>query len=120
MGLLSKLFGKREQPQMTASPEHSVIVHFAYGSTDLGPLFALEGELEAAISKAGAGLYDGNEIAVDGSDGRLFMYGPDADRLFEVVKPILESSSFMQGASAALRYGPHQTDARETEVTIGG
>ena len=78
--------------------EHAVIVHFSYGSTDFSRLFALEDELIEAIEKADAGEFDGNEVAADGSDGYLYMYGPDADKLFETVKPIVEFHDFMRGA----------------------
>lgn len=98
--------------------EHAVIVHFQYGSTDLDPLFALEEELEQAIESNEVGEFDGNEVATDGSDGYLYMYGPDADALFAIVKPILESSSFMKGAIARLRYGPPEDGIREVQVTI--
>ncbi len=99
MGFFSKLFGSRSGPAAKAA-EHAVIVSFAYGgSTDLQPLFVLEEKLESGIAAARVGEYDGNEIAVDGSDGTLYMYGPDADKLFEVVRPILENSSFMRGAA---------------------
>ena len=40
---------------MDKAPEHAVIVHFNYGSTDLGPLFALEDKLEQAIAAEGSG-----------------------------------------------------------------
>lgn len=52
------------------------------------------------------------------SDGTLFMYGPDADKLFAVVRPILEACSFMQGASVTLRYGPQVDGVRESTVRI--
>lgn len=100
------------------SPEQAVIVRFDYGSTDLGPLFKLEKELETAISAEAVGEYDGNEIAADGSDGILFMYGPDADRLFEVVEPILKSAQFMDGATVMKRYGPPEDGVREATVVI--
>lgn len=99
-------------------PEHAVIVHFNYGSTDLDPLFALEDKLEQAISAAGVGEFDGNEVAADGSDGYLYMYGPDADKLFDVVKPALEASSFMKGATVTKRYGPPEDGTRESVVEI--
>jgi len=102
----------------TPKIEHAVVVHFAYGSRDLTRLFALEKKLEAAIAKAGVGEYDGNEVAVDGSDGYLYMYGPDADRLFEVVKPILQSTPFMHGATAKKRYGPPSDGVKESVVVI--
>ena len=101
----------------TAS-DHAVIVRFNYGSTDLSRLFELEGKLEAAIIAAKAGEYDGNEVAVDGSDGILYMYGLDADRLFQVVEPILKVTPFMNGAKVTVRYGPPADGVREKEVTI--
>jgi len=105
-------------PAVPASMEQAVIVHFSYGSTDLQRLFDLESRLEAAISQAGAGEYDGNELAVDGSDGYIYMYGPSADRLFEVVKPILDSTAFMSGAKAKKRYGPPREGVKEVILVI--
>lgn len=101
-----------------ASPEQAVIVHFSYGSTDLHPLFNLEDRLEKAIIAARVGEFDGDEVAADGSDGSLYMYGPDADRLFETVKPILQSTHFMRGAKVVVRYGPPKDGTREVIVTI--
>ena len=98
--------------------EQAVTVHFRYGSTDLSRLFALEDRLEDAIRISNAGEYDGHEIRIDGHDGILFMYGPDADRLLEVVLPVLKTADFMEGAEITRRYGPAQTGAREMTTTI--
>ena len=120
MGFLDKLFGKRDKEKRPAElPEHAVIVHFQYGSTDLSRLFALEEQLQEAIGAAAVGEFDGNEVAVDGSDGFLYMYGPDADALFEAVRPVLEGAAFMRGARVMLRYGPPQDGVREVEVELG-
>jgi hypothetical protein len=78
----------------------------------------LEHKLARTIKRTGVGEYDGDEIAVDLSDVVLYMYGPDADRLFSAIRPDLESTSFAQGAVATLRYGPPQEGVRETNVTI--
>ena len=96
----------------------AVIVHFSYGSRDLSKLFQLEDKLDKAISAAKAGIYDGNEMATDGSDGFLYMYGPDADRLFAVVKPILEQTPFMKGATVTKQYGPPGEGTREVTLVI--
>lgn len=98
--------------------EHAVIVSFEYGSTDLEPLFELEEQLEALIEAAGVGEYDGNEVAVDGSDGRLYMYGPDADALFAAVKGALDSAACIKNAVAVLRYGPPEDGVREVSKAI--
>src|SRR6187401_804391 len=102
MGLLDKLFGKRSQAPV-AGPEHAVVVHFQYGSTDLSRLFALEEQLEQVIAAASVGEFDGNEVATDGSDGFLYMYGPDADALFNAVRSTLSVCDFMRGARVKLR-----------------
>lgn len=81
-------------------------------------LFALEDKLEKAIAISGAGEYDGNEIAVDGSDGYLYMYGPDADRLYLVVKPILEITPFTKGAHVTKRYGPLKSSTKEAHLIL--
>ncbi len=116
MGFFSRLFGNKTQD--SSSGDHAVIVHFDYGSTDLAPLFALEEQLEQAINDAGVGEFDGNEVAVDGSDGSLYMYGPDADRLFATVRPVLERSTAIRNAVATVRYGPPRDDVRSTKVPL--
>ena len=98
--------------------EQAVIVHFNYGSTSLEPLFRLEKRLEKAIAAAKAGEYDGNEVATDGHDGYLYMYGPDADRLYQAVAPVLKAESFMKGATVKKRYGPPQDGVKEIVLTI--
>lgn len=117
MGFLDKLFGKRS-PSVDPKAEQAVIVHFQYGSTDLSKLFALEERLELILESTGTGELDGNEVAVDGSDGYLFMYGVDADSLFEAIRRTLEESEFMNGASVSLRYGPPEDGVKETQVEI--
>jgi hypothetical protein len=94
--------------------DQSVIIAF-YGFAEkfwtedhepLDPLHELEGDLVAALDGKGVGELDGHEIAMDGSDGTLFLYGADADALFAVIEPVLKSSTVTQGGHATLRYGP--------------
>jgi hypothetical protein len=54
---------------------------------------------------SGIGEYDGNEMATDLSDGSIYMYGLNADSLFDVANPILATVTFMKGAKAIKRYG---------------
>lgn len=116
MGIFDKLF-RREQPSVKA-PDHAVLVYFEYGSTDLSKLFAVEEALERVIADAEVGEFDGNEIAMDGSDGTLFMYGPDADALFAAIRSTLEEVPFMKGARVVLRYGPPEPGTFEQTVTL--
>lgn len=97
--------------------QHSVIVQF-YGFGDkfwteqrrpLDPLYALEDQLIAVLDGTALGELDGHEIAMDGSDGALFLYGPDADALFAAIEAALKASPVTQGGNATLRYGNHDT-----------
>ena len=47
--------------------------------------------------------FDGKDVAADGSDGILLMYGPNADRLLDVVEPILKMTNFTSGAKVTRR-----------------
>jgi hypothetical protein len=111
------LMSSRKENAMT-NPEHAVIVNFNYGSNDLTRLFEIEERLESAITEAGVGEFDGNDIATDGSDANLYMYGPNADAIFEVIRPILEKIDCMKGAKATLRYGPPDEDVPEKVIKI--
>jgi hypothetical protein len=98
--------------------EHAVIVHFEYGSTDLELLYELEDQLIAAVEKADAGEFDGNEMAIDGSGGTFYMYGPDADKLFDAVSPVLKATSCIRKIRIAKRYGPPQSGVKETVIEL--
>jgi hypothetical protein len=101
------------------APDQAVIVQFEYGSKDWSPFFDFEKELNTAIANAGVGEYDGNELAVDGSDGSLYFYGPDADKLFAVVKAQLSKAKFMKKIRVTVRYGSvNDKNVRETHVEV--
>jgi hypothetical protein len=98
--------------------EHSVIVHFQYGIEGLDSLYKLEDDLEAVILEMRVGEYDGHEIAMDNSDGYLYMYGTNAEKLFKAVRPTLEACEFMKGAKAILRFGPPENSTKKIEFEI--
>lgn len=98
--------------------EQAVIVKCRYGSTNLEALYGLEDKLAATIEVEKVGEYDGNEIAFDGSEAILYMYGPDADKLLATIRPILENFPFMKGATARVRYGPPEDGVPEIQVTL--
>src|SRR5579863_9220876 len=104
MGLLSRLFGSKSAKKNDFA-DQEVEVHFAYGSTNFQHVYALGDQLQAAIVEAKVGKYDGHAIPADGSDGRYFVYGPDAEAIFKVIAPVLEASPLMRGATVTLHYG---------------
>jgi hypothetical protein len=98
--------------------QHAVVVHFDYAAESLDALFELEEQLEAAINAAGVGEFDGNEIAVDLSDGSLYMFGPDAEALLAVIRPVLASAECLRNAWVRLRFGPPEDDVPERVEAI--
>ncbi len=107
--------------------EHAVIIRFveyrdrffASEGGELTALYDLEDRLAAALEASGDGEFDGHEIATDGSEGHLYMYGPDAQALFERVAPILAASPVTRGGEARLRFGQAgDTGAREIVLPL--
>ena len=103
--------------------EHAVIAYMklsdgGFGSeVEVARYFELEDNLEAVINDAGVGEFDGNEVG----EGffTLYMYGPDADKLAEVVLPVLERSGPPAGSYVLKRYGDAEDlTAREEKVLL--
>jgi hypothetical protein len=120
MGFFKNLFGgEAEQP--AAPAEHAVIVQLKLSDEKFGAsderdaIHALTDRLAAAIEAALAGEFDGDEFG----DGicTLYMYGPDADRLFAAVEPELRASPLSRGGHAVRRYGP-ATNRQAREVRV--
>jgi hypothetical protein len=122
MGFFSKLFGRSASaPAQPAVSEHAVLVYLKLSGTEFGTeserqaVHSLTDELEAAIVTEGAGEFDGDEFGAGGCT--LYMYGPDADRLFAAVESLLKGSPLTKGAHAIKRYGAaSDSDAREVRV----
>ncbi|MEH6658410.1 hypothetical protein [Leeuwenhoekiella marinoflava] len=91
---------------------------FQYAPDDLQPLYDLEDKLEKLIENEGVGEFDGHEIALDLSDGFLYMYGSDAELLFKAVRPFLQQTTFMKEATALLRFGPPEDGVKEIRFNI--
>jgi hypothetical protein len=94
--------------------EHAVIIHFPLSDDEFGSdpefdaMVMLSDDLAAAIDAAGVGEFDGNELG--GGECKLYMYGPDADRLFAAIQPVLARSVMVRGGYVIKRYG----DASDT------
>jgi hypothetical protein len=113
--------GSDEDPSIMHPTEQAVIVRLKFKNGDFGSsdevaaLQALEDEIASAVDDASVGEVDGNEIGA--GEYVLYTYGPDADRLYQVMAPILKSAPSAQGGQATLRYGDAgDPSAREIEV----
>ncbi|MEV6867257.1 hypothetical protein AB0M44_40485 [Streptosporangium subroseum] len=72
---------------------------------DFDSLRAIQNALKKAVTEAGTGEFDGNEIDLQTNEATLFLYGPNADQLFSSVKPVLNSVSLPPGTLVIRRYG---------------
>lgn len=129
MGFLSKLLKRGEPtrapgtaPSGATPPEHALLFRIVYDSGGQGLpdnatvvlLHALQDRLVEAIRNAAVGELDGDEFGEGACT--VYCYGPDADRLWDAVAPVLEAESFPQGSVAVKRYGP--PGAREDTVEL--
>lgn len=95
--------------------DHAVLVHLPYAGKDLSPLFAIEDELMLAIqTMPEVGELDGNDVGQ--GEATLYLYGPDADRLFAAIEPVLRGGSFPPGSVAVKRYGPPGSPEEKIEL----
>jgi hypothetical protein len=102
--------------------EHAVTVHLRLTGGPFGSpeeddaVAALGDELERAVEAASAGEFDGEEVGEHKCV--LFMYGPDADRLFTAIEPVLKDTPLAAGGYAIKRHGEAaDPDAAEVRVT---
>ena len=63
------------------------------------------------------GNYEGHQIHVDGTGGRLFAYGRNAEILFKLMQPTLRQFDFLQQARACLRF--NKNDSTYSEIEFG-
>src|SRR5712691_6590632 len=117
MSLLSKLFRSKDAAKNGAA-EQEVEVRFAYGSTNFQYVYALGDEIQLAVAEAKVGEYDGHALPADGSEGRYFVNGPDAEVIFKAISPVLEASPLMRGATVTLYYGPAGWGTRKRVIKL--
>ena len=98
--------------------EQAVIIDFIYGLEEDEPFYELSDKLRKLVDGSGLGEYDGHEMAMDNSDGSFYIYGPDAKKLYELVKETIEKTPFMAGAHVRLRLGPPEKGVKEVSFIL--
>lgn len=77
---------------------------------------AFADQLEAAITEAGAGEYDGDEIG--GGECILFFCGPDAERLQRVLQPPLKKSPLCRGGHLVRMLADQHGELQRTRIPL--
>jgi hypothetical protein len=113
MSVLGRLFGRKP------APEQAVLVHLdGLGLPEAAAreddLASLEDQLTGTIERAGLGEFDGNETGPTSTT--LFMYGPDAERLFAGVEQVLRGHPACRGARVEIRRGGPGAGQREVRL----
>jgi len=94
---------------MSEPEEQVLIVNLSFSPDDIELVYELEDLLEKLLSSSGIGEYDGNEIDVARGaapiTGTFYMYGPDANKIFNLVCPIVAEAEFVKSATATRQYG---------------
>lgn len=102
--------------------EQAVLVYFSLSDSGFGSawerevLGGLDEDLAAAVAEAAVGEFDGNDIG----EGQctFYLYGPNADELFEAIQPLLVELNWPGEIAALKRYGP--PGASEVRVPLRG
>src|SRR4028119_1034301 len=89
--------------------EQALLVYLKLSNDEFGDfgereaIFRLEDEVEPKVLSSGAGEYDGHEFG--GGFGALYIYGPEADKLFDVVIESVMDRPPRAGSYIVKRYG---------------
>lgn len=87
----------------TTSPPLAITVSFDFYPEDSTRIHQLEQKLKRALQRARVGELGETEFHLDGNEGFFYLLGPDPERLFAVVGPILQSSPLMKNAEVEER-----------------
>ena len=89
--------------------EQAVLVYFPLSDVGFGSAWELEvlgglgDDLRETVAEADVGEFDGHDVG----EGQctLYLYGPDADELFDAIEPLLLQQNWPRDVVAVKRYG---------------
>lgn len=118
MGIFSRILGKSPDGNKEG-PEEAVLVYLdgtglpaeVYEECDLA---TIEDRLIEVIAREKLGDFDGNETGP--TETTLFMYGPNAERLFVGIEKTLRGYPLCEGARVVIRRGGPGAEERELRL----
>ncbi len=100
----------------SSADDEAVLLHFSVPTTGVrrweSRVQALEDQLTALVEESGVGEFDG--IERDGQAVVFFLYGPDKERLWKALEPVLRSSKVPLAHALLRAGGPEVTPTRLT------
>jgi hypothetical protein len=113
MSFLSRMLSRR--PGSATGMGQAVLVHLdgeglpdqVYEDHDVS---TLEAQLERAVQDGALGEVDGHESGP--GETTVYLYGPDAEKLFAGVEAVLRRNPLCQGARVVIRRGAPGAEAR--------
>jgi hypothetical protein len=116
MSFLKRLFQKPEKASPNPTAEQAVLVYLDGSSLpdevyEQNDLATIEDRIIAALAGKGLGEFDGNEIGPGGAT--LYLYGPEAERLFALIEPVLTAYPLCRNARVVIRKGGPGAPQRE-------
>lgn len=102
--------------------EQAVLVSFPLSGAGFGSAWELEvlgslgDDLADVTAEADAGEFDGHDVGEGAYT--LYLYGPDADELFDAIEPLLTRQPWPGSVTVVKRYG--EPGAEEVRVVLGG
>jgi hypothetical protein len=121
MSIFGRITGKKDagESQPPRKAEQAVLVLLeGTGSAEKvyqqNDLVMMADTLKELIEREGLGELGGNEFGP--TETTLFMFGPDAERLFAGIEPTLRSSPVCQGARVLIRRGGSGAEQREVKL----
>lgn len=115
--MFQKLFRKKTSSDIPPSTDDQAVIVYLKGTGLPDEVYAeydldtLEDRLSRTIAEGKLGDFDGTESGPE--ETALFMYGPDADRLFSGIEPILRAYPLCENARIVIRFGTPGAKLRE-------
>jgi len=123
VGFLKKFFGKNEPVAKAEGGEQLARLHIPLSDGQLGTkaerdrCFDLEEKIAEAVSLAGVGEHDGNEVG--GGEFTIWCYGMDAKAIVPILRDHVLAANLHHGAWIHLRLGDvEDEDAPEERIDL--
>ncbi len=90
-----------------------VVLYFKHDVRAIIPFSKAVERIREMLAGTRIGEYLEDDMAIDGGDAEAILCGPDAQRLYETISPVLSELRFLHGAKVTFVYGPLHVGAPE-------